>query len=119
MADVRIAPGELGALLAMVGQGKINSTTAKTVLAEMYSSGKTASGIIEAHGFGQISDEALITGMVSRVLAQYPAEVASYLGGKETVAQWLFGQVMRQAKGQANPQLVQAELGRQLKALQD
>jgi len=36
------------------------------------------------------------------------------LQGKETIARWFFGQVMRLAQGQANPQVVQAELDRQL-----
>jgi len=37
--------------------------------------------------------------------------------GKDSIARWLFGQVMRAAKGQANPQVIQRELERQLSAL--
>jgi len=33
------------------------------------------------------------------------------------VANWFYGQVMRAARGRANPQVVQEELQRQLKAL--
>jgi len=32
-----------------------------------------------------------------------------------TIVNWLFGQVMRKAQGKANPQVVRAELERQLK----
>ena len=38
------------------------------------------------------------------------------VNGKESIARWLFGQVMREAKGQANPQVLQGELNRQLSA---
>ena len=41
------------------------------------------------------------------------------MDGKDTIAKWLFGQVMRAAKGQANPQVVQAELDHQLDELRE
>ena len=85
----------------------------------MYSTGRAATSIITGRGFEQISDEIQISQLVTQVLEQNPKEVASYLAGKETLSQWFFGQVMRQAKGHANPQLVQAELGKQLAALRD
>jgi aspartyl-tRNA(Asn)/glutamyl-tRNA(Gln) amidotransferase subunit B len=87
------------------------------VLVEMLESGKTPSAIIEAKGLHQISDNSLITSLVSSVLQANPKEVQSYLAGKETLANWLFGQVMREAQGKANPQVVKTELQRQLDAM--
>ena len=43
-----------------------------------------------------------------------PKEVASYKAGKVGIANFLFGQVMKKAAGKANPQVVRAELERQL-----
>jgi len=51
---------------------------------------------------------------VQQVLEANPAQVEAYLAGRSQVAQWLFGQVMRAASGQANPQVVKAELSQQL-----
>ncbi len=115
----RIHPKELTGLLEMVAAGEINQTTAKAVLAEMYQSGRKAQEIVAERGLRQVSDADLIAGLVRRVLDEHPAQVQSYLGGKESVAGWLFGQVMRAAKGQANPQVVQRELTRQLKERQN
>ena len=98
----------------LVEKGTINQSTGKEVLAEMLSSGKDAVEIIEAKGLHQISDGGLITQMVSDVLSANPDEVQSYLGGKETLINWLFGQVMKTAKGKANPQLLKEELQKQL-----
>ena len=112
-----ITPGSLAALLQMVGRGEINQNTAKTVLVEMFSSGRGPAEIIAGRSLGQISDAGLIAEMVKRVLAENPEQVASYLKGKQTVERWLFGQVMRLARGQANPQVIQAELEKQLGAL--
>ena len=62
----------------------------------------------------QISDSGVIAELVRRTLVANPQELKSYLAGKETLSNWFFGQVMRQAKGQANPQVVRQELEKQL-----
>jgi aspartyl-tRNA(Asn)/glutamyl-tRNA(Gln) amidotransferase subunit B len=56
---------------------------------------------------------------VDKVLSANPEQVEQYVHGKDSIARWLFGQVMRMAKGQANPQVVQRELDRQLSALRE
>lgn len=112
-ADVHVPPAELAALLRMAGR-EINLNTAKAVLAEMLQTGKTAQQITEERGLRQISDSDMISGLVRQVLDAHPQEMAGYLAGKETLSQWFFGQVMRAAKGQANPQVLRAELERQL-----
>jgi aspartyl-tRNA(Asn)/glutamyl-tRNA(Gln) amidotransferase subunit B len=98
----------------MVVNGKINQGTAKTVLSEMFATGKPAANIVSERGLGQISDAGLIQGLVQKVLAESPEQVAAYLAGKDALLRWLFGQVMRTAQGKANPQVLQAELERQL-----
>ena len=110
----RLSPQALAELIQMVAGGEINQNTAKSVLAEMYQSGRTAPEVVSARGLRQISDFGQISAWVSQVLEENPEQVQSYLSGKESVARWLFGQVMRTAKGQANPQVLQQELERQL-----
>ncbi|HKY78456.1 MAG TPA: Asp-tRNA(Asn)/Glu-tRNA(Gln) amidotransferase GatCAB subunit B, partial [Anaerolineales bacterium] len=112
-----VSPQSLATLLDMMRRGEINHNTAKTVLVEMFRSGSEPAEIVAVRGLGQISDAGLIAGMVQRVLAENPEQVVAYLKGKQTVDRWLFGQVMRLARGQANPQVIQAELDRQLQAL--
>lgn len=113
--DLPAAPEHLAELLALAGS-QVNLNTAKAVLAEMLASGRRAAEIIAERGLSQISDAGAIGGLVRQVLQDHPAELASYLAGKETLANWFFGQVMRAARGQANPQVLRAELERQLAA---
>ncbi len=115
----KVKPQDLAALVQMVVRGGINQNTAKSVLAEMFQSGQPAEAIVAARGLRQISDVAQIAGLVEAVLTEHSEEVATYLAGKESVARWLFGQVMRAARGQANPQVVQQELDRQLEELKN
>jgi aspartyl-tRNA(Asn)/glutamyl-tRNA(Gln) amidotransferase subunit B len=67
----------------------------------------------------QVSDADQVAVLVEQVLAENPKQVASYLAGKETVSRWLFGQVMRLAKGQANPQVIQQVLDERLLVLKN
>lgn len=113
----RVRPADMAALIQMVRRGEINQGTAKAVLAEMYASGRPAEAIVAEGGLRQISDPGQIAGLVERVLTENPQQVAAYLDGKETIVRWLFGQVMRLGQGQANPQVVQQELNRQLRRL--
>jgi len=53
--------------------------------------------------------------MIDEVLEAHPEEVFAYKNGKETVANWLFGQVMRNTKGKANPQVIKKVLHQKLK----
>jgi aspartyl-tRNA(Asn)/glutamyl-tRNA(Gln) amidotransferase subunit B len=62
----------------------------------------------------QVSDQSFISELVAMTLSENPKEVAGYKGGKAGVSNFLFGQVMRKAAGKANPQVVRAELERQL-----
>ncbi len=110
LAQIKMSPGALARLLDAAARGEINLNTAKSVLAEMLKNGGEAAEIIRGQGLEQVSDAGWIAGLVSEALAANPDEVAKYLAGKETVANWLYGQVMRAAKGKANPQVVQAEL---------
>ena len=112
----RVAPQDFAGLLLMVSQGTINQNTAKSVLAEMFQSGKPASDIVAEQGLTQISDSSFITGLVEQVLSDNPGQVEQYLQGKDSLARWLFGQVMRKAEGRADPQIIQDELDRQMEA---
>jgi aspartyl-tRNA(Asn)/glutamyl-tRNA(Gln) amidotransferase subunit B len=115
VADLKVGPEALAELVGLVSDGVVNQTTGKSVLAEMFQSGASATEIVEARGLKQVSDEGLISGLVKQILDENPEAVASFKAGKETIVNWLFGQVMRKAQGKANPQVVRAELERQLR----
>jgi aspartyl-tRNA(Asn)/glutamyl-tRNA(Gln) amidotransferase subunit B len=115
--DIKISPKDLGELIGLIQNEVINNNTGKSVLATMYQSGKSAAEIVEARGLSQISNTEKIAEAVENVLKRYPDEVASYLGGKDGLSNWFFGQVMRATRGKANPQVVRAELEHQLSIL--
>jgi aspartyl-tRNA(Asn)/glutamyl-tRNA(Gln) amidotransferase subunit B len=114
--SLKVRPEALADLVGLVAGGEINQTTGREVLAEMSKNGGSASEIVATKGLKQVSDTGFIAEIVRQTLEENPGEVVSFRSGKETVLNWLFGQIMKKAAGKANPQVVRAELERQLKA---
>ncbi|MCD6402141.1 MAG: Asp-tRNA(Asn)/Glu-tRNA(Gln) amidotransferase subunit GatB [Anaerolineales bacterium] len=114
--NLQLSPSDFTKLIALVNKGIINRNTGKEVLNEMLESGKSAAGIIKGNSLSQVSDSSLIHKMIEKVLSQNPVEVQLYVNGKDAILNWLFGQVMREAKGKANPQVVKKILQEQLDA---
>ena len=106
ISDSPVSPNHLVELIGMVEDGTISVTMAKTVLEETYSSGMSPGLVVEEHGYTQISDTSSVEPMVWEALDANPRAVADYMSGKESAAKFLVGQVMKLARGQAKPDLV-------------
>jgi len=117
ITELRISAGNFAGLIDLVASGEISSNIAHTVLADMFETGDTAPQVIDRAGLQQVSDTDVIMEMIQQVFAQYPDQVRLYLEGKETLANWFFGQVMRSAQGKANPQVIRQVLSQQLDRL--
>jgi aspartyl-tRNA(Asn)/glutamyl-tRNA(Gln) amidotransferase subunit B len=106
MDALKVGPGQLADLLKLVDSGEINISTAKTVFEEMFGSGRRAEEIIAESDLAQISDSAELSDVADRVVSANPDAVADYLEGKTQSLRFLVGQVMKETRGKANPQLV-------------
>jgi aspartyl-tRNA(Asn)/glutamyl-tRNA(Gln) amidotransferase subunit B len=111
---VPVPPQRLAELIKLLDAGTINGPTAKDVFEKMYDSGRSAAEIVQQEGLAQISDDDAVLGMIRDVLAANADAVASYRGGKTTTFGFLVGQVMKAAKGKANPKAVNELLKREL-----
>jgi aspartyl-tRNA(Asn)/glutamyl-tRNA(Gln) amidotransferase subunit B len=80
----------------------------------MFDTGKKPAEIIAAGGMAQISDTGAIETVARAVIAKSPDNVAKYKSGNEGVFKFFVGQVMKETKGQANPQIVNEILKRVL-----
>jgi aspartyl-tRNA(Asn)/glutamyl-tRNA(Gln) amidotransferase subunit B len=108
-ADITASPvtaERLAGLLVLIDKGTISGSMAKDVFEKMYTTGRVASAIVDAEGLAQIDDESLIARLIADVVAANADAVAQYRAGKASTFGFLVGQVMRAAKGKANPQRV-------------
>jgi aspartyl-tRNA(Asn)/glutamyl-tRNA(Gln) amidotransferase subunit B len=115
-SDVALAPERLAELIAAVEAGRVSSTNAKEVLAEVFESGESPAAVIDRRGVAQVSDAGAIGSEVEAVLAEFPGQVADYRAGKQQLYGFLVGQVMKRTGGRADARVVNAELRRRLDA---
>ena len=106
----------LAGLLARIADGTLSGKMAKEVFDAMWESGDSADALIEQRGLKQISDGGAIEAMVDDVLAANPKSVAEFRSGKDKAFNALVGQVMKAARGKANPAQVNEVLRRKLDA---
>ena len=112
-----VTPAQLGGLVARIVDQTISNNIGKNVFEALWNGeGASADAIIEAQGLKQITDSGAIASLVDEVLAANAANVAEYRAGKEKAFNALVGQVMKAAKGKANPQQVNALLKAKLDA---
>ena len=116
ITEAKIKAKDLGKLLQLVGKGEISGKMAKSVFEEMFATGEDPELIIKKQGLAQISDEDTLDGIINTVLAANPQSVQDYHSGKKKALGFLVGQIMKETKGQANPQLVNKMLEEKLKS---
>jgi len=111
-----IQPAQLAELVRLIDEGKISGKIAKTIFDDLLDSSRMPWEVVAERGLEQVSDAASIEGSVDAVLAAHAKQVAEYRGGNEKVFAFLVGQVMKETRGKANPQIVNQLLRRKLAA---
>jgi aspartyl-tRNA(Asn)/glutamyl-tRNA(Gln) amidotransferase subunit B len=114
ITETPVSASNLAGLLAQVAKGTVSGKMAKDILAEMFATGKNAAQVISEKGLEQISDAREIVAVVREIMAANPKQVEQYRKGKTATLGWFVGQVMKATRGQANPQMVQEVLKREL-----
>ena len=115
IAGSPVSPQQLGGLIRRIADSTVSNNIAKKVFDALWNGeGATADEIIDRQGLQQITDTGAIEALVDEVLAANAANVAEFRAGKEKAFNALVGQVMKAARGKANPQQVNDLLRRKL-----
>ncbi len=109
-----VPAANLAELVTEVVKGTITGKIGKDVLSEMVGNGTSALEVIAAKGLAQISDPEKIAQTAREIVAANPKQVEQYRSGKTATLGWFVGQVMKATRGQANAQVVQEVLKREL-----
>jgi aspartyl-tRNA(Asn)/glutamyl-tRNA(Gln) amidotransferase subunit B len=105
LADYRVTPAHLAALIDLVETNAITAAGAKQVLERMFETGEEPGEVVKALNLGTISGEDELAEVADRVLEANPKALADYESGKTEAVQFLVGQFMRETRGRANPAL--------------
>ena len=104
--ESKVTSQNLAELITLIDKGTISSKIAKQVFEDMFETGENAKDIVEKKGLVQMSDEGAIKEIVQKVVDANPQSIADYKAGKDRAIGFLVGQIMKETKGKANPQIV-------------
>ncbi|MFH7325905.1 Asp-tRNA(Asn)/Glu-tRNA(Gln) amidotransferase subunit GatB [Desulfurivibrio sp. C05AmB] len=100
-----VTPTGLARLLTMVDEGLISGKIAKTVFEEMMLSGADPDTVVKEKNLVQVSDEGELVAIVRAIIAAHPDQAEQFRAGKTKVLGFFVGQLMKETKGKANPQM--------------
>ena len=109
-----VSAAHLAELLKMIAKSSVSGKMAKDILTEMFATGKSAETLVKEKGLAQITDADQIAKVVREIIAANPKQVEQYRAGKTATLGWFVGQAMKATRGQANPQLLQDVLKKEL-----
>ena len=113
-SECPVKPGAIRELIAIIDDGTVSNNQAKDVFAKMWDEPALAAAqAAKLLGFEK-ADSSFLDGIVREVISANPDKVAEIQGGNEKLLNWLTGQVMKAAKGKANPKIVTEALKKAL-----
>ncbi len=104
--NCKLTAENLAELVVMLRENKINSSAGQTILQKMLEVGGDPNQIAEKLDLAQVSDGGALKVAIEAVLQNHPQVLIELRSGKEKALQFLIGQVMKETKGKANPQMV-------------
>src|SRR3989344_2243744 len=92
-------------LINLVIENKISSRAAKNILAMIVKNDESPIKIATEKNLLQSSDEGALKKIAQKIIDANPKVAADYKGGKEQALMSLVGQIMKETKGSANPEV--------------
>lgn len=104
--DIKIpSENNFAELIQMISDNKISSRAAKDILAMIATEDASPMKIAEEKDLLQKNDEGALKEIIQKIIDNNKEVVETYKAGKENAIMSLVGQVMKETKGSANPQL--------------
>ncbi|TVR65572.1 MAG: glutamine--tRNA ligase/YqeY domain fusion protein [Gemmatimonadales bacterium] len=113
-ADLPFDAAALGRLVGLVDDDTLNSSGGREVLEVMAREGGDPAAIVEARDLSQMRDPDKLEGVALGVLEAHPGKVKAYLSGKRGLEGFFMGQIMRETRGKADPELARGILRKML-----
>jgi len=111
---LKVTPEDFAEFITLIYERTISSTIAQELLRKMVETGEDPHKLLETLGGGQVRDTETLGKAIEKVMNANPPIVEQFKKGKEGVIMYLVGQVMKEMKGKADPQLVQSLLREKL-----
>jgi aspartyl-tRNA(Asn)/glutamyl-tRNA(Gln) amidotransferase subunit B len=118
LADSKVKPAHIAALVQLIDAGTVLNNAAKEIFVEMFATGKMPGVIADQRGLKAApTDAGELEQWCRDSIAANAKAVAEFKGGKDSAINAFKGPIMKAAKGKANPKLVDETLRRLLAQL--
>lgn len=103
-----IAPQSVAELVDLIKKGTVTGRIAKSIADDMVvNPSKTPKKIIQENpDYTPMNDASAIGQIVDKVVASYPDSIKDYKAGRTKALAFLVGQVMKETRGKASPEIV-------------
>ena len=101
-----VSPENLGRLINLIKDKTISGKIAKKIFPEMLATNKEPALILKEKNLIQITDAGKLGEIINMIFENNPTQVQQYLSGKEKILGYFVGQIMKETRGQANPEVV-------------
>jgi aspartyl-tRNA(Asn)/glutamyl-tRNA(Gln) amidotransferase subunit B len=101
-----VSPGQVASLLDLIDAGTISGKQAKEVYAGIEGTDRAPADVIASLGMQQVTDAGALEAICRRVIEQSPKQAEQLRAGNAKLLGYFVGQVMKETKGAAHPQLV-------------
>jgi aspartyl-tRNA(Asn)/glutamyl-tRNA(Gln) amidotransferase subunit B len=101
-----LSPEHIAELISLLEKETISGKMAKELLPVLIETKKSPSSLVKERGGGQISDQSELETIVKTILDKNPDVVEKIKNGKKQAAGFLVGQVMKETRGKAKPDVV-------------
>lgn len=113
-SECPVKPEGIRQLISIIDDGTVSNNQARDVFNKMWEEPSLSA----ADAAGQLgfekADSSFLDGIVEEAIEANPAKVQEILDGNDKLLNWLTGQVMKAAKGKANPKIVTEALKQRL-----
>ncbi len=106
VAEIPISAEQIAGILDLVASAGISGKQAKQVYLQVRGTDRAPADVVRELGMEQVSDASALEPIVRKIVEASPKQAEQLRGGKASLMGYFVGQVMKETKGSANPQLV-------------
>ena len=114
LENIKLTKEEFINLVNKIDKNEINKNQSKDILNYILENGGTVDDTLKKLDIKQMNNENELIDIVNNVLKNNTESINDYKNGKERAIKYLMGQIMKEAKGNANPVKVNEILIREL-----
>lgn len=102
---MKITPENFAEFITLLAGGKLNGPNGLKVLGRMLDDGSDPSHVMEDLGATRMDDADALLQIIQTVIENHPEEAERFRGGEKKLMQFFVGQVMKETRGNADPQM--------------